>query len=294
MAVIEKAIIPAAGRGTRFLPQTKASPKEMMPLVDRPIIQRVVEELVDAGVKTIVIVTGANKRAIEDHFDTDGELEEILSRARKENELSCVRRISDLAEFIYIRQKGPAGNATPILNSRPVMDGPFYVFWGDDFVDAVPSRTRQLLTAFEKYQSVVLGGIINRTEDGYKKYAFVEGEEIEDGVIKVFGIVEKPGTRISANDLAIVSGFIATPEIFPHLENAKENLEDGQELVYTAGIQGMINSGKPVYALRLKNAKYWDTGSKLGYMQAVVDYALKHPEIGEEFGRYLRIRLNLT
>ena len=148
---ITKALIPAAGFGTRFLPQTKAMPKEMMPLIDKPIIQRVVEELVDAGIETIVIVTGWNKRNIEDHFDNNFELEEKLKEAGKTEALDEVRRISDMAEFVYIRQKGPDGNATPILNAKHIMrDDPFLVFWGDDFVDAEPSRARQMIEAFEK------------------------------------------------------------------------------------------------------------------------------------------------
>lgn len=292
MAVIEKALIPAAGRGTRFLPQTKASPKEMLPLVDRPIIQRVVEELVEAGVRTVVIVTGANKRAIEDHFDASPELEELLAKNGKQKELNQVRGITDLAQFVFIRQNGPLGNATPILNARSVLSGPFYVFWGDDFIDAQPSRARQLLAAYEKYRTTVLGAIPNQSEEGYKKYAFIKGQEIDDTIIRVEGIVEKPGTRISANDLAVVGGFVTTPEIYPHLERVKEQLADGQELVYTYGIQGLVDSGIPVYAVRLANARYWDTGSKLGYMQAVVEYGLANPEIGTELRKYLVNRLH--
>src|SRR5260221_1145687 len=168
MPKITKALIPAAGFGTRFLPQTKAMPKEMMPLVDKPIIQRVVEELVEAGIETIVIVTGWNKRSIEDHFDRNAELEMLLEKAGKEEQLEEVRKISNMAEFVYLRQKGPQGNATPILNAKHIMgDDPFMVFWGDDFIDAEPSRAKQLAEAYQKYDTMVLGGLKNPSEEAY-------------------------------------------------------------------------------------------------------------------------------
>ncbi|MBI2595163.1 NTP transferase domain-containing protein [Candidatus Daviesbacteria bacterium] len=294
MKKIRKALIPAAGFGTRFLPQTKAMPKEMMPLVDKPIIQRVVEELVDVGIETIVIVTGWNKRSIEDHFDNNFELEEKLARAGKEKELEIVRKISSLAEFVYLRQKGPLGNATPILNAKHIMgDDPFMVFWGDDFVDAAPSRARQLLAAYEKYDAAILGALRARTENDYKKYGFVGGEEVEKGVFKISKILEKPGSsENSPSDLAVVSGIIVTPGIYEPLEMAKSGLGSGQELVYTHGIQGMVDKNLPVYAVEIRNAKYRDTGNKLDYLKAVVEYGLDHPEIGKDFAEYLKTLKN--
>lgn len=291
MKKITKALIPAAGFGTRFLPQTKAMPKEMMPLVDKPIIQRVVEELVDAGIETIVIVTGSNKRAIEDHFDEPGEdLVQNLINGNKTEALEQVQKISEMAEFIYVRQKGPQGNATPILNVQHIMgDDPFLVFWGDDFVDAEPSRAKQLIAAYEKYDATILGGIKARNDGDYKKYGFAGGEVIEDGVIKVKGVIEKPGGQeMSPSDLAIISGYVYTPDIYPYLEKALENLPDGEELVYTMGLQGMIDAGLPVYAIELKNAKYRDTGNKLEYLKTVVEYGLQHGDFGEEFKEYLK------
>ncbi len=287
---ITKALIPAAGFGTRFLPQTKAMPKEMMPLVDKPIIQRVVEELVDAGIETIVIVTGLYKRAIEDHFDTQYELEDRLEKAGKTEELEMIRKISDLAEFIYVRQKGPIGNATPILNAKKIMgDDPFMLFWGDDFIDAEPSRAKQLIEAYEKYNSMIIGTLKITSEDGYKKYGFVGGEEIEDGVIKVNKVVEKPGSREnSPSDNASISGFVITPDIYQYLEETKNNLKTGEELVYLTGIQKAINQGIPVHAIELKNAVYRDTGNKLEYLKTVVEYGLKHEEFGEDFKNFLK------
>lgn len=287
---IRKALIPAAGFGTRFLPQTKAMPKEMMPLVDKPIIQRVVEELVEAGIETIVVVTGYHKRSIEDHFDVNFELEQKLESAGKTKELEMVRQISNLAEFVYIRQKGPTGNATPILNARDVMNNePFLLFWGDDFIDATPSRAKQLIEAYQKYETMIIGGLKIDTDDAYKKYGFAGGDEIEPGVIKVNKVVEKPGSReASPSSLASISGFVITPEIYPHLEEAVSKLEEGQELVYLMGIQGAINNGIPVHAVELKNAVYRDTGNKLEYLKTVVQYGLDHSEFGSEFKEFLK------
>lgn len=287
---ITKALIPAAGFGTRFLPQTKAMPKEMMPLVDKPIIQRVVEELVDAGIETIILVTGWNKRSIEDHFDNHFELEEKLHQSGKIKELDKVRRISDMAEFVYLRQKGPDGNATPILNARPILgDDPFIVFWGDDFVDATPSRAQQLINAYEKHQSIILGGIKARDDGDYKKYGFAGGEDLGDGTYKINRIVEKPGTRENApSDLATIGGFLATADIYECLEAAIPNLGENEELVYTLGIQGVIDKGLPVHAIEFKNAVYRDTGNKLEYLKTVVEYGLSHEDIGEDFAKYLK------
>lgn len=293
MALIKKAIIPAAGFGTRFLPQTKAMPKEMMPLVDKPIIQRVVEELVEAGIETIVIVTGLYKRSIEDHFDNLFELEEKLFRAGKEKELQTVKNISDMAQFIYIRQKGPPGTGTTILNAKVIMGSdPFMVFWGDDFIDAEPSRAQQLAAAYQKYGATILAGMRLDNDEDYKKYGYAGGTQIEPGVIKVKSIVEKPGSReMSPSTLATLSGFVFTADIYEPLEKAKETLPEGKELHYTLGVQGVIDQNKPVYAIEIKNAIYRDTGNKLEYLKTVLEYGLKHPEFGDELKIHLKDRL---
>lgn len=287
---ITKALIPAAGFGTRFLPQTKAMPKEMMPLVDKPIIQRVVEELVDAGIETIVIVTSSNKRSIEDHFDNNFELEEKLLAGGKLEALETVRKISDLAEFVYIRQKGPQGNATPILNVKHIMgNDPFMLFFGDDFIDASPSRAKQLIAAYEKYGSTILASGKAKSEGDYKKYGFVGGDDLGDGVTLVKSIVEKPGSAAaSPSDTAVMSGYIFTPDIYEPLEKAQKELEEGQELMYTMGVQDLINRGIPVHALEIKDAIYRDTGNKLEYLKTIVDYGLLHEDFGEEFAEYLK------
>lgn len=287
---ITKALIPAAGFGTRFLPQTKAMPKEMMPLVDEPIIQRVVEELVDAGIETIVIVTGWNKRSIEDHFDNNFELEQKLLASGKDKELDMVRRISDMAEFVYLRQKGPLGNATPILNARHIMrDDPYLVFWGDEFIDATPSRAKQLIEAYESYNSMILSGVKITDDEGFKKYGVVGGVTVTDGIIKVDRIIEKPGSRAaSPSDLGAIAGFVATPDLYEYVEKASLNLPENEELVYTLGVQGMIDAGIAVYAAEIKNAIYRDTGNKLEYLKTVVEYGLLHEDIGHDFKQYLK------
>jgi UTP--glucose-1-phosphate uridylyltransferase len=286
---IKKALIPAAGFGTRFLPQTKAMPKEMMPLVDKPIIQRVVEELCEAGIETIVIVTGWNKRSIEDHFDNNAELEDQLERSGKLKELEAVRKISNLAEFVYLRQKGPYGNGTPILNAKHILgDEPFVMLWGDDFIDATPSRTTQLIEAYDKYEGMIIGAMKKDTPEDFKKYGYAAGENISEGVIKVSHVIEKPGSREkSPSDLASISGFVLTPEIYEYLEKAEEVLQPGEELVYLSGMQGVIDHGGSVYAIELKEAVYRDTGNKLEYLKTVVEYGLKHEEFGEEFKEFL-------
>lgn len=290
MAKITKALIPAAGFGTRFLPQTKAMPKEMLPLVDKPIIQRVVEELAEAGIETIIIVTGWNKRNLEDHFDNNSELEALLEKSGKQKELDEVRRISSLAEFVYVRQKGPYGNGTPILNVKHIMkDEPFLMMWGDDFIDAEPSRAKQLIEAYEKNPGVIIGGIRKDGDDDYKRYGYVGGEVMADGVIKATHVIEKPGSRENApSNLASMSGFVITPNIYSHLEKARDNLQQGNELWYMDGFKGILEEGGPIFAIELQNAKYCDTGNKLEYLKTVVEYGMKHPEIGEEFKEFLK------
>ena len=286
---ITKALIPAAGFGTRFLPQTKAMPKEMMPLVDKPIIQRVVEELVEAGIETVVIVTGWNKRSIEDHFDNNFELERKLEEAGKIEELALVRQISDMAEFVYIRQKGPMGTGTPVLNAKHIMgDDPFLIFWGDEFVDAKPSRAKQLIDAYERYQTMILGTIKYEGDDGLKKYGYVGGDSVGDGVFRVKQFVEKPGTRENApSNFVGNGGIVATVDIYEALEELMANKSQDRELYLTDGTQKIIDKGIPVHAIELQNAIYRDTGNKIDYLKTVIEYGLMHPDTSEGLKKYL-------
>ncbi len=282
---ITKAVIPAAGFGTRFLPQTKAMPKEMLPIVDKPVIQYVVEEAVAAGVEDVIIVTGWHKRSIEDHFDYPYELERRLQEWGKENLIDEVRKIADLANFIYIRQKGPYGNATPIKCSQHLLKNePFLVLWGDDFLLAEPPRAKQLIEAFDKYQATVLCGIRTDNKEDTKRYAFVEGTDLGNGVWQVKHLIEKPGPEKAPSNLAVVSGYVLTPDIFPILETQKPG--KGGEYYLPEAIDTLAQS-RPVYALEIQNGKYYDTGNKLEYMKTVVELALKHPEIKNDFRTFL-------
>ena len=290
---VRKAVIPAAGFGTRFLPATKAQPKEMLPIVDKPIIQYVVEDAVSAGIEDIFIVTGWSKRNIEDHFDYPFELEKRLEEAGKYDELEEIRRIGDLANFTYLRQKGPMGNATPILNAKHLIgDEPFMVIWGDDIMEAKPTRAQQLVQAFEELGGSVLLSCIkaNKPED-YKRYGYVSGPKVKEGVIKVEKIVEKPGVGGIDSDLALIGGAIYTPEIFDAIEEAKSRMESGNtpgELVYIDAINILLEQKKNCNALEITNGRWYDCGNKLEYLKAVTEFGLKHEDLREDFVKFLK------
>lgn len=287
--IINKVVIPAAGFGTRFLPQTKAMPKEMLPVVDKPVIQYVVEEAVQSGIENVIIVTGANKRAIEDHFDRPSlDLVENLKMGgeKKKFYLDELNRISELANFIYVRQKGPYGNATPIRSVRHLINNEaFLAFWGDEFTIATPSRARQMIAVYEEYGGAVLGGVRLSKEDDYTRYGYVEGKEIEEGVWRVDRLVEKPGKDKAPSDLAIVANYLLTPDIFPILDTQKPGT--GGEYYLSEAIDELAKQ-KPVYAVEIKGAKYYDTGNKLEYMKTVVELGLKHPDINGDFRKFLK------
>ncbi len=292
MKKIRKAVIPAAGFGTRFLPQTKAMPKEMLPLVDKPVIQYVVEELVDAGITDIILVTGYHKRTIEDHFDAANlDLIENLRQGgeKKKPLLEQVEQISKMANFVYVRQKGPYGNGTPLVNVRHLIgDEPFIYTWSDDFILASPSRFKQMLEVYEKYGVSVMASIRAKTEEDYNRYGFAGGGVIEDGIIDIQTLIEKPGKDSAPSDLATVSGFIFTPDIFNYLDQVLEDLVEGAEFYYNDALKLMLADGKRILATEIKGGKYYDTGNKLEYMKTSVELALKHPEINGEFKKFLK------
>lgn len=284
---IRKAVIPAAGMGTRFLPATKAMPKEMLPVADKPVIQYVVEDAVSAGIEDIILVTGWHKRTLEDHFDEPFELIERLEQAGKAKQLEEVRRIANLANFIYLRQKGHLGNATPILNASPILgQEPFLCLWADDFFVASPTRSQQLVAAYEEFQAPILSAIQTDNPDDTKKYAFVGGEEVRPGVVKVEDIVEKPGPNHGLSNLGIVSGYVFTPEYIDHMRQVEP--KKGEELVYVEGLRSMLKAGLPVYAVEIKDATYYDCGNKLEYLKANIEIALGHEEYADELRQYLK------
>lgn len=282
---VRKAIIPAAGFGTRFLPQTKALPKEMLPIVDKPIIQYVVEEAVASGIRDIVIVTGWHKRAIEDHFDYPFELEQRLKEWGKHEMLEEVRRIADMANFIYVRQKGPYGNGTPILSAREVIgDEPFVVLWGDEFIYSKPPRAKQCIDVFEKYGDPVISAVKVAKKD-VKRYGIADVKEIEKNIYQIFNLVEKPNPEETPSTLAAHGCYVLTPDIFDEIAKLKPG--KGNEIWLTDAIKNLMKK-RPVYACQIENGKYYDTGNKMDYLKAVVEFALEHKDLNGEFRTYLK------
>lgn len=287
---IRKAIIPAAGLGTRFLPATKAQPKEMLPIVDKPIIQFVVEEAVEAGIEDIIIVTGWHKKNIEDHFDYPFELEKRLEEAKNFKQLREVRRIAEMANFIYIRQKGLYGNGTPVLCAKQVIgDEPFVVMWGDEFIYAKPPRLKQMIKVYNKYQQPVISGIRIEKKKDLSRYGVADIRPIEDNIYQIIKIVEKPDPKKAPSNLATHGAYILPPEIFPILENLAPG--KGGEIWLVDAIQKLIKK-MPVYACEIKDGIYYDTGDKFEYLKANIDFALKRKEFRKPLLEYLREKLS--
>lgn len=287
MKKIRKAVVLAAGFGTRFLPASKAIPKEMLPIVDKPVIQYVVEELVGAGIEQLILVTNCYKKAIEDHFDHNFELESKLQKSGKTEQLAEVKKISDMAEFVYVRQKEMNGTGGAMLTAKNVVGNePFVVLFGDDFMVATPSRTKQLIEAYDKYESIILGGINDKNPEDASKYAFAKGEEIGNNTVKIETLIEKPGAENKPSDLAIVSGFVFPPEIFEALESCQT--ESGKELGYVDGVNELQKSGIDAYALEIQNARYYDCGNVTEYLKTNVEIALGREDINEEFGEFIK------
>ena len=288
MQKITKVVIPAAGFGTRFLPQTKAMPKEMLPIVDKPVIQYVVEEAVASGIKNIIIITGANKRAIEDHFDSPNEdLVQNLVNGKKTKLLKQIEKISNMAEFIYIRQKGPYGNATPVLTAEPVIDGePFAVLWGDEFIHSTPPRLAQMIEVYSQYEGIIISGVRIDNKDDLKRYGIADLEPVKGNLYKIKQIVEKPESDEAPSNIAAHGAYILPPEIFSAIKRTRPG--KGGEIWLVDAINLLKKEGIPLYAVVIKNGKYYDTGNKLEYMKTVVEMALQHPNINGSFRHFLR------
>ena len=289
-----KAIIPAAGFGTRFLPQTKAMPKEMMPLIDKPIIQYVVEELVEAGIKDIIIVGSSNKRAIEDHFDLPSE--ELLANLRAGGEkkkpyIEQVEKIANLANFIYVRQKGPYGNATPLLSAAHLVgDEPFIYTFADDFFSPHANATKQMIDIHERFGGGVFSCKHVKHDSEYTSYGIAAGSTVEDGLIKMDKIVEKPGKENAPSELASVSGYLFPGELLKYIERGIGSHSEG-EFTFQPFVQQMIDDGHVFYAKEIEDAEFYDTGNPLEYLKTTIDFGLAHPELGESLRTYLREKL---
>lgn len=280
---VRKAIIPAAGLGTRFLPATKAQPKEMLPIVDKPTIQYIIEEAIESGIEEILIITGRNKRAIEDHFDRSIELEYTLAEKRKHSLLKMVRDISDMVNIHYVRQKEPKGLGHAIYCARSfVGNEPFAVLLGDDIVHADKPCLKQMIEVYDEYKTTILG-VQEVAKEDVSKYGIVEGMHIEGRVYKVNGLVEKPSVEEAPSNVAILGRYIINPELFDILEHTEPG--KGGEIQLTDALKELAQR-ETMYAYNFEGKRY-DVGNKLGFLEAIVEFALRREDLREEFLEYL-------
>lgn len=286
---VRKAVFPAAGLGTRFLPATKAQPKEMLPLVDKPLIQYGVEEAVRSGVKNIIIVTGRGKSAIEDHFDVSFELEHLLESRGKEDVLAAVRSISEMIEIAYVRQKEALGLGHAVLRARDLVgEEPFAVVLSDDVIEAETPCLRQLLEVYDAYGASVLA-LMEVPKEQIPAYGIVEAEAVrhdgsEGRLFRIRDLVEKPAVKDAPSNLAVIGRYVLTPEIFPCIEATEPG--KGGEIQLTDGIRHLV-ARQPVYGYRFEGKRY-DAGDKLGFLMATVEFALRRPDLGGRFREYLK------
>lgn len=284
---IKKAIIPAAGLGTRFLPATKAQPKEMLPIVDKPTLQYIIEEAIASGIEEILIVTGRNKKSIEDHFDRSVELELELEKKGKEDYLKMVRDISNMVNIHYIRQKEPKGLGHAIYCAKSFIGNePFAVLLGDDVVDANVPCLKQMIDCYNEYKTTVLG-VQEVYHKDVNKYGIIDGKYIGDRVYKVKDMVEKPNTNESPSNIAILGRYILTPNIFDILKYQEPG--KGGEIQLTDALKQLAKH-EAMYAYQFKGKRY-DVGDKLGFLEATVDFALKNPELKDEFLSMLKRKI---
>jgi UTP--glucose-1-phosphate uridylyltransferase len=282
---IRKAVFPAAGLGTRFLPATKASPKEMLPLVDKPLIQYSVEEAVASGIESILIVTGREKGAIENHFDISYELEDLLQEKGKMEFFEQVRAISELCRISYTRQKQALGLGHAIYQAKDFAENePFAVLLADDVVDAEKPALRQMIEVFEKHNAPVVA-TMQVAGEAISRFGVIDAEEVEQSVFKINDMVEKPAFKDAPSDLAIIGRYILTPDIFDAIERTEKGA--GGEIQITDAMRLMLKEGKPFYAVKLDGVRH-DAGDKLGFLIATVEFALKRKDLGAEFRDYLK------
>lgn len=290
-----KAVIAAAGFGTRFLPQTKAMPKEMLPLVDKPIIQYVVEDLVQAGIEDIIIVGAYSKRSIEDHFDSpNGDLIANLKMGgpKKQHFIDEIEAIANLANFVFVRQRRMYGNGVPLLDVEHLIgDEPFIYAFADEVIPAMPNVFEQSIAAYARFGGIIFPCIKVTQDSDYDNFGIVAGTPIEDGVLKMSRIDEKPGKEHAPSDMGSHGGYVITPDFYPYLHKEFDSLQEGKELYMQPAFQAMINDGKSIYACEVIGGRFCDTGSKLDYLKTVVDFALRREDIGHEFRAYLDKRL---
>ena len=286
MSKIRKAVIPAAGYGTRFLPVVKSIPKEMLPVVDKPAIQYIVEEAIASGIEDIVIVTTPSKHAIEDYFDANLELEAYLEKNGKLDQLEQIQKISKMANFIYVRQKGPYGNGTPVLNAEHIIGNePFAVMWGDQFTTSTAEpRLKQCIDLFDRYQRPVISAVCVPKED-LVRYGVPKVEEVEKFNYIAHDLIEKPSVEEAPSDLACDGAYILTPDIFEALRDQPPGT--GNEVWLVDGINKLRKKGH-IYCREVDGGKYYDCGNVFEYIKTNVEVALKREDIGEEFRKFLK------
>jgi UTP--glucose-1-phosphate uridylyltransferase len=286
---VRKAVFPAAGHGTRFLPATKAMPKEMLPLVDKPLIQYGVEEAIHSGIRNMVIVTGRGKQAIEDHFDVSFELESVLEKRNRRDLLDAVRKVTDLIDVAYVRQKEALGLGHAVLRAKEMIGPePFAVVLSDDVIDAAVPCLRQLLDVYDFYGTSVLA-LMEVPKDKISSYGVVEAEPVDHKtgggkLYRIRNLVEKPSAADAPSNLAIIGRYILTPEIFGSIEKIEPGR--GGEIQLTDALKHLLRS-RPIYGLQFEGTRY-DAGEKLGFLQATVEFALKRHDLGEAFREYLK------
>jgi UTP--glucose-1-phosphate uridylyltransferase len=286
MKPVRKAVFPVAGLGTRFLPATKAQPKEMLPLVDKPIIQYGVEEAAASGVSDVILVTGRAKNAIEDHFDVSAELENFLEMRGKREQLAEIRKISNMINFAYVRQGEPLGLGHAVLLTRSLVgDEPFAVILGDDVIDADPPAIKQMIDVFERVGGPVIAveRVPLKDISSYGVIAPAAGTSLGEGIYRVRDLIEKPLAGEAPSDLAIIGRYILTPDIFPAL--AATHSDRTGEIQLTNGLRELLKT-RPVFACEIKGVRH-DTGNKLGFLKAVVYFALRRPDLADDFAAYL-------
>jgi UTP--glucose-1-phosphate uridylyltransferase len=282
---IRKAVFPAAGLGTRFLPATKSSPKEMLPLVDKPLIQYAVEEAVASGIESVLIVTGRDKTSIEDHFDISFELEHLLKEKGKREMFDMVRGIAEITKIYYTRQQQALGLGHAVYQAKDFADDePFAVLLADDVVDAAKPALLQMIEVFEKYQAPIIATMQIEGE-AISRFGVIDAEEVEPNVFKINDMVEKPKFADAPSDLAIIGRYILTPDVFDAIERTPKGA--GGEIQITDAMRLMLTEGKPFYAVKLDGIRH-DAGDKLGWLIATVEFALKRDDLGKDFRAYLK------
>jgi len=283
---IRKAVFPAAGLGTRFLPATKSSPKEMLPLVDKPLIQYSVEEAVASGIESILIITGRDKTAIENHFDISFELEQVLKERGKDEMFELVRAVSDLAKITYTRQKQALGLGHAILQAQDFVGGePFAVLLADDVMDAETPALKQLIDVYNRYNGASVMATMQIEGEAISRFGVIDAEEVEPNVFKIKSVVEKPKFADAPSDMAVIGRYIFTPELFGAIEQI--NPGAGGEYQVADAMRILLEEGKPFYAVKLDGVRH-DAGDKLGFLIATVEFALKRADLGADFRAYLK------